>query len=54
MLEGIYIVVAVIFFFAQLRNGFFMALLTAAFWPIVIVGLSLYTFFLSLYAVIKK
>lgn len=54
MLEGIYIVIAVLLFFAQLRNGFFTALLTAAFWPIVIVGMSLYLVFNMLYLSVKK
>ena len=31
MLEGIYIVIAVLLFFAQLQNGFFTAFLTAGF-----------------------
>jgi len=54
MIEGIYIIMAVILFFAQLQNGFFTALITAAFWPIWIVGLSLFQFFLTLYHVVKK
>ncbi|EKA3900159.1 hypothetical protein EFU53_000982 [Vibrio cholerae] len=54
MLEGIYIVIAILLFFAQLQNGFFTALLTAVFWPIVIVGLSLFQFFLALYYAVKK
>lgn len=54
MLEGIYIVIAVLLFFAQIKNGFFTALLTAVFWPIVIVGLSLYTFVSIIYSLAKK
>ena len=54
MIEAIYIIMAVILFFAQLQNGFFTALLTAVFWPIVLVGLSLFQFFLILYHVVKK
>lgn len=54
MLEGIYIVIAVLLFFAQLQNGFFTALLTAVFWPIVIVGMGLYLFFNMLYLSVKK
>jgi hypothetical protein len=54
MLLTIYIVVAVLLFLAQLNNGFFTALLTAIFWPIVLTGLTLFTFFGALYHVIKK
>tara|TARA_R110001592_G_scaffold363231_2_gene681932 strand:+ start:257 stop:439 length:183 start_codon:yes stop_codon:yes gene_type:complete len=54
MLEGIYIVIAVLVFFAQFNNGFFTALLTAAFWPIVIVGLSIFLFFSMIYHSVKK
>lgn len=54
MLEGIYIVIAVLLFFAQLQNGFFTALLTAIFWPIVIVGGSIFLFFGIIYHSVKK
>ncbi len=54
MLETIYLVVAVLAFFAQLRNGFFMALLDAVFWPIVIVGLTLFNIALGLYVALKR
>ena len=54
MLEGIYIVIAIFLFFAQLKNGFFSALLTAIFWPIVIVGLAIFTFFSMMYLWVKK
>jgi len=54
MLEGIYIVIAVLLFFAQIKNGFFTALLTAVFWPIVIVGLSLYISVSIIYSLAKK
>jgi len=54
MLEAIYIVVAVITFLAQVRNGFFLALLAAAFWPVVIVGLSVFMLFTTLIMSIKK
>ncbi|MBV1950972.1 MAG: hypothetical protein KUG64_02075 [Cycloclasticus sp.] len=54
MLEGIYIVIAVLLFFAQLQNGFFTALLTAVFWPVVIVGGSIFLFFSMIYHSVKK
>jgi hypothetical protein len=54
MLEGIYIVIAILLFFAQLQNGFFTALLTAVFWPIVIVGGSIFLFFSMIYHSVKK
>ncbi len=54
MIEGIYIIMAVILFFAQWRNGFFTALLTAVFWPVVIVGLGTFLFFSTLYYLVKK
>ncbi len=54
MLEGIYIVIAVLLFFAQLQNGFFTALLTAVFWPIVIAGSAIFIFFTMIYHVVKK
>lgn len=47
MLEGIYIVVAILMFFGQLKNGLFTALWTAVFWPIWVLGLSLLPFFLA-------
>ena len=54
MIEFIYIIGAVITFFAQLKNGFLTALITAILWPIMIVGLSLFTFFGSIYYANKK
>jgi hypothetical protein len=54
MLEAIYIIIAVLIFFAQLQNGFFTALLTAIFWPFVLVGVSLFSFFSVLYYSVKK
>jgi len=54
MLEAIYIIIMVLLFFAQLQNGFFTALLTAVFWPIVLVGLTLFSFFGVLYYSVKK
>ena len=54
MLEAIYIVVAVLGFFAQLKNGFFMALITAALWPIVIGGLAIFIFVSILYHQVKR
>lgn len=54
MLVGIYIVIAFILFSAQLQNGFFTALLSAIFWPIVLVGLSIYVCFNFLYHSVKK
>ena len=54
MLEAIFLIIAVILFFAQLKNGFFTALLTAVFWPIVILGMGLFGLFLSLYHSVKK
>ena len=54
MIEFIYITIAVITFFAQLKNGFLTALITAILWPIMIVGLSLFTFFGSIYYANKK
>lgn len=50
MLEGIYIVGAVLLFLAQLRNGFFMALITAVFWPVVLIGLSVFQLMVPLIA----
>lgn len=54
MLEFIYISVAVLMFFGQMKNGFFTAILTALFWPIVVVGMSLFTFFSAIYYSVKK
>ncbi|PFG10685.1 hypothetical protein [Marinobacter sp. LV10MA510-1] len=54
MLEGIYIVIAILLFVAQLQNGFFTALLTAVFWPIVIVGTSVFLLFSMIYHSVKK
>ena len=54
MLVGIYIVMAILLFFAQIKNGFITALLTAVFWPVVIVGGSLFLFFTTLYHLVKK
>lgn len=54
MLEATYIVIAVLLFLAQLKNGFFIALVTAVFWPIVIVGLTLFTMFSAIYYSVKK
>lgn len=54
MFEAIYIVIAVLLFLAQLKNGFFTALLTAAFWPIVLAGLTLFGVFSFLYYTLKK
>ncbi|MCX9575701.1 MULTISPECIES: hypothetical protein [Vibrio] len=54
MLEGVYIVIATLLFFSQLQNGFFIALLTAIFWPIVIIGGALYIFFSMIYHSVKK
>lgn len=54
MLEGIYIVIAVLLFFAQLQNGFFSALLTAIFWPIAIIGATAFIFFNAIYHSVKK
>jgi hypothetical protein len=54
MLETIYIVVAVLGFFAQLRNGFFNALITAALWPIVIGGMGIFIFLYGLYTLVKR
>lgn len=54
MFEAIYVVVAIITFLAQVRNGFFVALLTAAFWPVVIVGLTVYMLFSTLLILIRK
>ena len=54
MLEGAYIFVAFLIFFAQLQNGFFTALLTAVFWPIAIVGVSIFLFFSIIYHSVKK
>jgi hypothetical protein len=54
MLEAIYVVVAILFFLAQLKNGFFTALLTAVCWPIVLVGLPLLIVFRILYESVKK
>lgn len=54
MLEGIYIVIAILLFFAQLQNGFITALLTAVFWPIVIVGGLIFLFFSMIYHSVKK
>lgn len=46
MLLGIYIVLAVLLFMAQVQNGFLTALLAAVFWPVVLIGLSLFQIFL--------
>jgi len=54
MLASIYIIIAVIFFFAQRKNGLFTALLTATFWPIVLASLTLFGFFSVLYHSVKK
>ncbi|EPW4741123.1 hypothetical protein ABK995_19245 [Vibrio parahaemolyticus] len=53
-MEVVYVVIAVLLFFAQLQNGFITALLTAVFWPIVIVGGAIYLFFSMLYISVKK
>jgi len=42
MLAAIYIIIAILLFFAQIRNGFFTALLTAVFWPIIIIGMPIF------------
>jgi hypothetical protein len=54
MLEAIYLIIAVGLFFAQLRNGFFTALITAVFWPIAIVGSSIYLIALMIRHEVKK
>lgn len=54
MLGVIYIVIAVLIFFAQLQNGFFTALLTAVFWPIAVVGGAIFIFFSMIYHSVKK
>lgn len=54
MLEAIYVVVAVLIFFAQVRNGLITAALTALFWPIVIVALTVFTIVTTAYHVMKK
>ncbi len=54
MLEAIYVIIAVLLFIAQLRNGFFTALLTAVSWPIVLPGLALFMFFSTIYYSVKK
>lgn len=54
MLEAVYIVMAVLFFCAQLQNGFFTALLTAVFWPFVLIGMTLFVVFSALYSLVKK
>ena len=54
MIEAAYIVIALLLFFAQLQNGFFTALLTAIFWPIVLVGMMLFGVFSALYYSVKK
>ena len=54
MLEGIYIVLAILMFFGQLRNGLFTALWTAAFWPIWVLWLSLLPFFMAFKEVYGK
>lgn len=54
MIEAAYIVIALLLFFAQLQNGFFTALLTAIFWPIVLVGMTLFGVFSALYYSVKK
>lgn len=54
MLVAIYVVVAIAMFLAQVKNGFFMALATALFWPAVVVGLALFTAFYPIYRLIKK
>lgn len=53
MLVAIYIVVAVLMFFAQLRNGFFMALMTAVFWPIIFPLMSVYIVFMMIRTAVK-
>ena len=50
----VYIIFAFVLFKAQLQNGFTTAVLTAVFWPIVIVGLALMMFFQTLYAIVKE
>lgn len=54
MLETIYVVIAILFFFAQVRNGFFTAALTAIFWPIVLAGLTIFGIVTSVYYAVKK
>ncbi|EPP5340485.1 hypothetical protein ACUSRM_004654 [Vibrio alginolyticus] len=54
MLESFYIIIAILLFFAQIQNGFITALLTAVFWPIVIVGTSMFIFFNMIYQSVKK
>jgi len=54
MLGVLYIIIAAVLFFAQLQNGFFVALLIAVFWPIVIAGSSVYLFFNIIYHLVKR
>lgn len=54
MLETIYVVIAVLIFFAQVRNGFFTASLTAVFWPIALAGLTVFTIVTTAYHAMKK
>jgi len=54
MLELIYIIIALFLFFAQLQNGFFTALLTAIFWPIVIIVVPVFILFSMIYNMVKR
>lgn len=54
MIEVIYVAIAVLIFFAQVRNGFLTALLTAVFWPVAIAGLTLITIFGLIYHTVKR
>jgi hypothetical protein len=51
---GVYVFIAIVFFFAQLQNGFFNALLTAIFWPVWLAGVALFAFIAAFGSVIES
>lgn len=53
MIEGIYIIVAVLLFFAQLKNGFIMAFFTAVLWPIVFPLMSIHIIGMIIFETVK-
>jgi|SaaInlStandDraft_4_1057021.scaffolds.fasta_scaffold92826_2 hypothetical protein len=53
-MEGVYILIAIAIFLAQLQNGFFTALLTAIFWPVWLAGVALFAFIAAFGSVIES
>lgn len=51
---AVYVIVSLLIFFAQWRNGLFQALGGAIFWPILIPGMAIMLICMMIYQAIKQ